>query len=124
MEQRDRRASLGLFAGAIAAWLAVVFVLVTQDPTGDVGVRYAGAALIGLAFGLTATPLFWLAGFARQRRIAFRGDWPRAARRGGWVGGVSGLLVLFRLEGLFQPQVGLFLIALAIVAEVSLSTRR
>lgn len=124
MEARDRRANLGLFVAAAVAWLAVAVVLLTQDPLADVGVRYAGAALIGLALGLTTTPLWWLAGFARQRRIAFRGDWGRAVRRGAWVAGVSGLIVLLRLEGLFQPQVGLFVIALAIVAEVSLSTRR
>jgi hypothetical protein len=124
MEARDRRASLGLFALAAAAWLVVGVVLLTQDPNADVGIRYAGAGLIGLAAGLTAGPLFWLAGFARQRRISFRGDWQRAARRGAWVGGVVGLIVLLRVEGLFQPQVGLFVIALAIVAEVSLSTRR
>lgn len=124
MEVRDRRASLALLAAAVAAWLAVAFVLFTQDPSADVGIRYAGAGLIGLASGLTAAPLFWLAGFARQRRISFRGDWLRAARRGAWVGGVVGLVVVLRVEGLFQPQVGLFVLALAVVAEVSLSTRR
>jgi hypothetical protein len=123
MEARDRRATLGLVVAAVAAWLAVAVVLLTQDPNADVGVRYAGAAVIGLAAGLSAAPLFWLAGFARQRRISFRGDWIRAARRGAWVGGVVGLIVLLRIEGLFQPQVGLFVIALAIVAEVSLSSR-
>lgn len=124
MEGSDRRASLVLLAAAVVAWLAVAVVLLTQDPNADVGIRYAGAGLIGLAAGLTAAPLFWLAGFARQRRISFLGDWLRAARRGAWVGGVVGLVVLLRVEGLFQPQVGLFVLALAVVAEVSLSTRR
>lgn len=124
MEPRDRRASLALFAVAVVAWIGVGVVLATQDPTTDVGVRYAGSAAIGLAFGLTAAPLFWLAAFVRQHRISFRGDWLRAGRRAAWVGGIAGLIVLLRVEGLFQPQIGLFLIALAIVAEVSLSTRR
>ena len=75
-------------------------------------------------YNLTTIPLFWLASFARQRRIAYRGDWARAARRGLWVAALAGGLVLLRLEGLFQPQVALFLVALAAIAEVTLSTRR
>ena len=47
---------------------------------------YVGALAIGLAVGLTAIPLCWLVVFARHRRIAYQGDWARAARRGGWVG--------------------------------------
>jgi hypothetical protein len=124
MEARDRRASLALFGAAAVAWLAVWIVLVSFDPRSDPLVRYVGAALIGTAFGVTTAPLFWLFGFARQRRIAFRGDWLRAARRAGWVAGVVAIIVLLRLEGLFQPQIGLFLGALAIVAEVTLSARR
>ncbi len=124
MEARDRRANVALLAAAGLAWLAVVVVLVTQDPTADARIRYLGGGLIGLASGLTAIPAFWLIGFARQRRISFLGDWVRAVRRGAWVGGVIGLVVLLRLEGLFQPQIALFVAALAIVAEVSLSARR
>ena len=124
MEVRDRRASVALFGLAVLAWVAVAGVLVTLDPRSDPAVRYGGATLIGAAAGLTAAPLFWLAGFARQGRISFRGDWARAARRAAWVGGVIGLIVLLRLEGLFQPQIALFVIALAVVAEVSLSARR
>ena len=47
---------------------------------------YLGALLIGLAVGLTAVPLAWLVVFARHRRIAYKGDWLRAARRGAWIG--------------------------------------
>ena len=124
MEARDRRASLALFGAAAVAWLVVTIVLLTFDPRSDPLVRYGGATLIGAAFGLTTAPLFWLATFARQRRIAFRGDWLRAGRRAGWVAGVVGVVVLLRLEDLFQPQIGLFLAALAVVAEVSLSGKR
>ena len=53
---------------------------------------FVGALLIGLAVGLTMVPLFWLAVFARHRRIAYRGDWTRAIRRGGWVAIVVGRL--------------------------------
>jgi hypothetical protein len=124
MQPRDRRLTLVLIGLAAVAWLVVGVVLVTQDPRADVGIRYLGAALIGVAAGLTSAPLFWLAGFARQHRISFKGDWQRALRRGGWVGGVIGLVVLLRLEGVFEPPIALFLAALAIVAEVSLSARR
>jgi len=66
-------------------------------------------------------PLFWLAGFARHRRIAYRGDWLKAIRRGAWLGVLVGVFVVMRLNGVFQPPIGLFLIALAIVAEVTLT---
>jgi hypothetical protein len=124
MEERDRRANLVLVGAAGLAWLGVAAVLVTLDPRADPAVRYGGAALIGIAAGLTSAPLAWLAVFARQRRIAFRGDWLRAGRRAAWVGGVVGLLVLLRVEGLFQPQIGLFIAALAVIAELTLSARR
>jgi hypothetical protein len=124
MEARDRRANLALFGGAAVAWLAVGIVVLTLDPRSDPAVRNLGAIAIGLAFGLTTAPLFWLGGFARQHRIAFRGDWARALRRAAWVAGLAALVVWLRLEGLFQPPIGLFLAALAVVAEVSLSTRR
>ena len=124
MEARDRRYNLALFAAAVVAWLAVAIVLLTQDPRTDPGIRYVGAGLIGLAFALMTAPLFWLFAFARQRRIAYRGDWPRALRRGAWVGGYAGLVTALRLEGLFQLPIALFLAALIVVAEVSLSGRR
>ncbi|HEX5240809.1 MAG TPA: hypothetical protein VFW20_07420 [Candidatus Limnocylindrales bacterium] len=123
MERRDRRVNLALFGAALVAWLVVGAIVLTLDPNSDPGVAYLGAAAIGVAFGLTTAPLFWLIGFARQRRIAYRGDWTRALRRAGWVGGLAAVLVLLRLEGLFQAPIALFLVALAIVAEVTISTR-
>lgn len=124
MEARDRRRNLILFGAAVVAWVAVGVVLLGLDPRTGPGTRYLGAGLIGAAAGLTTAPLFWLLSYARQRRIPYRGDWARALRRGAWVAGVVGVIVLLRLEGLFQLQVGLFLAALAVVAEVSLSARR
>lgn len=115
--------NLALFGAALVAWLVVGAIVLTLDPNSDPGVPYLGAAVIGVAFGLTTAPLFWLIGFARQRRIAYRGDWTRALRRAGWVGGLAAVLVLLRLEGLFQAPIALFLVALAIVAEVTISTR-
>jgi hypothetical protein len=124
MEARDRRANLALFAAAAVAWLAVAFVVLTLDPRTSPAIAYLGAGLMGLAFGLTTMPLFWLAAFARQRRIAYLGDWLRAIRRGAWVGGLVALLVLLRVEHLFQPPAALFFVALVIVAEIALSSRR
>ena len=39
---------------------------------------------------------------ARQRRIAYRGDWLRAIRRGAWVGVLVAIFVVMRLNGIFQ----------------------
>jgi len=124
MTPRDRRVSLILIAAAIVAWLLVAWVFVNLDPRARPASELAGAATIGAAAGLASIPLFWLAAFARQRRIAYRGDWVRAIRRGAWVATLVGGLVLLRLEGLFQPPVALFLVALAAIAEVTLSARR
>src|SRR3954471_17988024 len=104
MQPRDRRTTLVLFGTAGIAWLVAAWVLLALDPRTDPGIRYLGATAIGLAIGITTMPLFWLAGFARQRRIAYRGDWTRAIRRGAWVAGLIGLAALLRMEGLFQPQ--------------------
>lgn len=123
MEARDRRANLALFAAALVAWLAVGAIVLTQDPVADPAVRSVGAVAIGIALGLTTAPLFWLVDFARQRRIAYRGDWTRALRRGAWLGGLAAVIVLLRLEGLFQAPIALFLAALVVVAEVTISSR-
>jgi hypothetical protein len=124
MESRDRLANLGLLGAAAATWLLVWLVVTTRDPRVDTGAGLVGAGLIGLAFGLTTAPLLWLAVFARSRRIAYRGDWIRAIRRGAWVGIVVAVLVVLRLQGLFQWPIALFILVLVVVAEVSLSGER
>ncbi|HLA16870.1 MAG TPA: hypothetical protein VJZ72_08205 [Candidatus Limnocylindrales bacterium] len=124
MELRDRTASLALFGGAIVAWFVVAVVVLTRDPLADPSVGFLGAALMGLAVGLTAIPLFWLSAFARHGRIALRGDWTRAVRRGGWVGVVVVILVVLRLQDAFQWPIALFVVAMVVVAEVSLSVER
>jgi len=121
MTKRDRRLSLLLFGAAALAWVAVAIVGTTLDPLATPTSGYIGAGVLGVAAALSAAPLFWLAWFARQRRIAYRGDWRRALRRGLWVGVLVAVFVLMRLNGIFQPEIGLFLLALALVAEVTLS---
>ena len=122
MQPRDRRFNLVLFGLALAAWAAVAVIALNVDPLATPGAGFVGAGALGTAAGLTAAPLFWLVGFARQRRIAYRGDWVKAVRRGAWVGVLVAVFVVMRLNGVFQPQIGLFLLALALVAEVTLTS--
>ena len=124
MEARDRLMNLGVFGAAFVVWILVGLVVTTQDPTKDAGAGFLGAVLMGLAVGLTVIPLFWLTAFARHRRIAFNGDWTRAIRRGAWVGLVIALLVVLRLQGVLELPIALFMIALVIVAEATLSAER
>jgi hypothetical protein len=124
MEARDRLTNLGFFAGAGIVWILVALVLTTRDPRIDTTAGYVGALLIGLAIGLTVVPLFWLAIFARHRRIAYRGDWTRAIRRGGWVAIVTAVFVILRLQGAFAPALALFILALVVLAESVLSVER
>ena len=124
MEPRDRLINLGLLAAGALVFVLVAFVFQTRDPAIDTGAGYLGALLLGAAIGLWATALFWLAVFARHRRIAYRGDWPRAARRGGWIFLIVALFVVLRLNQVFQPPIALFILALVAVAEATLSVER
>jgi hypothetical protein len=124
MEARDRLACIGLFAAAAVVFALALLVAQTRDPLVDPAAGYVGALLLGLAAGLLATMLFWLGVFARHRRIAYRGDWARAIRRGGWVVLVTALFVVLRLNKVFSPEIGLFILALVVVAEATLSVER
>ncbi len=124
MEARDRLANLGVFGAAFVVWILVGLVVTTQDPIKDPGAGFLGALLIGLAVGLTMIPLFWLASFGRHRRIAYQGDWLRAIRRGAWVGLIVTVLVVLRLQGVLELPIAVFMIALVVVAEATLSAER
>jgi hypothetical protein len=124
MESRDRLANLALFGAAAVVWILVGLVVTTRDPRVDTGAGFLGAVLIGLALGLTTMPLFWLSVFARHRRIAYRGDWIRAVRRGAWVAIVVTVLVVLRLQNLFEPAIALFIVTIVLVAEATLSVER
>jgi hypothetical protein len=124
MEARDRLLNLGVFGAAFVVWILVGLVVTTQDPIKDPGAGFLGAVLMGLAVGLTMIPLFWLTAFGRHKRIAFQGDWTRAARRGAWVGLVITLLVVLRLQGVLELPIALFMFALVVVAEATLSAER
>ena len=124
MDTRDRIANLGLLAAAVVAWVLVGILITTRDPYADPMAGYTGALLIGLAVAITAIPLAWLIVFARHRRIAYGGDWVRAARRGGWIGLLVAVIVILRLVDAFQVPIVLFLAAIFIVAEITLSAER
>jgi hypothetical protein len=124
MEAGDRLTNLGFFAAAGVVWILVALVLTTRDPVLDPPAGDLGALLIGLALGLTTVPVFWLAVFGRHRRIAYRGDWTRAIRRGGWVAVVAALFIVLRLHQVFHPAIALFVLALIAVAEATLSVER
>ena len=124
VEARDRLANLGVFGAAAVAWLLVGIVVTTRDPRVDPVAGLVGAGLMGLASGLTTMPLFWLAVFGRHRRIAYRGDWLRASRRGLWVGLVVALLVALRVQGAFSIPVAAFVVVLVAFLELTLSVER
>ncbi|HET7028424.1 MAG TPA: hypothetical protein VFI28_12090 [Candidatus Limnocylindrales bacterium] len=124
MEARDRLTNLALFALAALAWVLVALVVSTRDPRLDPAAGILGAILIGVAIGTTTMPLFWLAVFGRHRRIAYQGDWGRAVRRGGWVAVVVAVFVALRLEGAFQLPIALFVVAMVLIAETTLSVER
>jgi hypothetical protein len=124
MESRDRLANLGSFAAAGVAWLLVGLVLTTRDPVVDPTAGFVGAGLIGLAVALTLVPLLWLTVFGRHKQIAYRGDWLRAIRRSAWVGIIVAVLIVLRIQDLLELPIALFLIALTVVAEATLSAER
>jgi hypothetical protein len=124
MEPRDRSANLGFFGAAVVVWILVGLVVTTRDPLVDRTAGFLGAALMGLAVALTLIPIIWLTVFGRHRQIAYRGDWPRAIRRGAWAGTIVAVLVVLRLQGLLELPIALFMIALAVVAEATLSAER
>ena len=124
MEARDRLANLGFLAAAAVVWVLVGVVITTRDPVVQPEAGFLGAALMGLAVGLTLTPIMWLTVFGRHRRIAYRGDWIRAIRRSAWVGIIVMVFVVLRLQGLLVLPIALFMIALVVVAEATLSAER
>ena len=124
METRDRTANLAVFGAAAVVWILVGLVVTTRDPVVDQGAGFVGAMLIGLAVALTFIPLVWLTTFGRHGQIAYRGDWLRAIRRSAWIGIVVAVLVILRLQGLLELPIALFMIALVLVAEATLSAER
>ena len=124
MDTRDRTANLAIFGAAAVVWILVGLVVTTRDPVVDPSAGIIGALLIGLAVTLTLTPLIWLTVYGRHRQISYRGDWLRAVRRAGWVGIVVAVLIVLRIQGLLELPIAVFMIALVVVAEATLSVER
>ncbi len=124
MDARDRIANLGLLAAAGVVWILVAVLVTSRDPYAEPMAGYIGALVIGIAVGLTAAPLAWLVVFARHRRIAYQGAWMRAGRRGAWLGLFVAALIVLRLVDAFQLPIVLFLAAIFVVAEITLSAER
>ena len=124
MATRDRMLNLGLLGAGLVVWILVALVVTTRDPVEEPTAGIIGALLIGLAIGLTLAPILWLVLFARQRRMTYAGDWTTAIRRGAWIGGISAILIILRLQDVLELPVALFIIALAVVAEATLSAER
>jgi membrane protease YdiL (CAAX protease family) len=124
MEPRDRLANYLFVALAAAAWVFVGSLVTSTYPHQTSSTTLVGALAIGLACGTTSVPLFWLAVFARHRRIAFRGDWGRAIRRGGWVGLAVAFLVALRLEDVLTLPIVVFVVTMIALAEIVLSAER
>ena len=124
MYRRDRLACLALFIAAAVAWAMVAYVLLFHDPRGNAAAVLAGALLLGAGTSLTLTPVLWLVNFGRARRIAYRGDWWRAARRGLLVGLVIALFVFLRGQEALSLPIALFVVAMAVLVELTLSLRR
>ncbi|HEX7491334.1 MAG TPA: hypothetical protein VF337_06490 [Candidatus Limnocylindrales bacterium] len=122
MGAKDRLINCFLIGAAIVAWLAVAQIVTSTYPNTTSGL--IGAGTIGLAFGITTIPLFWLVPFARHRRIALRGDWGRAIRRGAWVAAVITLFVALRLQAVLSLPIAVFVVVLVLMAEISLSMER
>jgi hypothetical protein len=124
MALRDRTVNYCFVFLAFVAWASVLTVLTTTYPRENPTSGLLGAGLIGVACGLTSIPLFWLAVYARHHRIAFRGDWSRAIRRGAWVAMVVALSVALRIQGVLSLQITVFVVALVVLAEITLSVDR
>jgi hypothetical protein len=124
METRDRILNYFFIAAGLVAWSLVFQIVTATYPRSDPTAGLVGAGLIGLACGLMTVPVFWLFVFARHHRIAFRGDWSRAVRRGGWVTIVVALLVALRIQDVLSLPIVLFVLAMVVLAEVTLSFER
>jgi hypothetical protein len=124
VKRSDRLANAALFALAVAAWLAVAYVVFNFDPRQDSTVLLAGALLLGSAAVLTLTPLLWIGSFLGARRIAFGGAWWGAIRRALLVGLVVAAFVVLRGQAALTPALGLFIVVMAVLVEATFSLRR
>jgi len=123
MRPRDRLAAIVLLWLAAVAWTGLALVLTTVYPD-PVEVRLFVAGSIGVAIGLTATPLAWLAAFGRRGGTTRPGDWVRATRRGTLAGALGALLAALQVTGTASVPIVAFAFVLVVFLELTLSYRR
>ena len=88
------------------------------DPCTRVGLnRVVVIALAAAAVALIITPFAFLSEFVLRRRIAYRGAWARATRRGVLAGVVIAALAGLRLGGALTVAVAIFVVLLAGLVE-------
>ena len=124
MEGKDRLGNCIFIGAALIAWVVVAQIVTTTYPRENATTDLVGAGMIGLACGLTSVPLLWLLPFTRHRRIALRGDWSRAIRRGAWVAAVVALFAALRIQAVLSLPIAVFIVVLVIMAEIALSAER
>lgn len=123
VNRADRLLNISLFAAAAAAWLGLAYVFLNHFPTESAAALLAGTLLLGAAVAFTAAPLFWIGSFIGTNRIAYRGSWWRAGRRAALSGFVASLFVLMRGQDVFSVPLALFVVAMAVLVELTLSLR-
>ena len=123
MGSRDRTLVIGLLVGALAVWVVLLVVMSALYPDAA-EIRLAVASGIGVAVGLTAAPLAWLAAFGRRERRTRPGDWIRAVRRGVLAGALAAFRATLQLTGTTSLPIAAFAILLVVSLELVLSYRR
>ena len=105
-------------AGLVAFASVACPVETAAQPCPTAGRNLAiGVALAAVSVGALVTPFAFLGEFLARRRIAYRGAWPRAARRGIIAGLVVAVLAGLRLGGALSVPVTLFVLLVAGAAE-------
>lgn len=115
----------GLALLAVLAVLSLVAFAGNACPAPTANNRCPGAdlnrvvvvALAALAVTLTITPFAFLGEFVVRRRIAYRGAWFRATRRGVVCGGVVAALAALRIGGALNVPVVIFVVLLGVLVE-------
>ena len=79
--------------------------------------RIVVVGLAALAVTLTVTPFAFLGEFVVRRRIAYRGGWFRAVRRGVLCGAAVAALAALRIGGALTVPVAIFVVLLAVLVE-------
>ena len=124
MEPRDRLTNLGLFGAALVVWILVGLVVTTQDPIKEPSAGFLGAALDGPGGRPDDDPAVLAQRVRSPQADRLPGRLDARLRRGAWVGLIVTVLVVLRLQGALELPIALFMIALVVVAEATLSAER